>query len=73
LPTLGQYIEALKEWNFACDRIDVGCDAYKDRNWVTTVRRWPPSLVKKLDQFLTREIPEALKGQPNQILAPSKK
>ena len=28
---------------------------YKDQNWVKDIRRWPPQLVQKLDQFLRRE------------------
>lgn len=67
----GNYVEALKEWRFTCDRIDVGCDAYKDANWVSTVRRWPVALSAKLQQFLNREIPDALKGRPGERLAPS--
>ena len=60
----------LQEWRFTCDRIEVGCDAYKDINWVTKIRRWPISLSNKLQQFLTREIPDKLKGEPGTILAP---
>lgn len=30
----GDYIVALKEWGFVCDRIDTGCKAYEDSNWV---------------------------------------
>jgi len=66
----GNYVEALKEWRFTCDRIDVGCEAYKDDEWVSTVRRWPATLSSKLQQFLRREIPEALKGKPGDRLAP---
>lgn len=65
----GNYIEALKEWKFTCNDISVGCDAYKDIGWLTTVRRWPPSLIEKFQQFLNREIPEKLKGSG--ALAPS--
>ena len=67
----GDYINALKEWSFTCDRIDVGCKAYQDMNWVTTIRRWPPSLSDKLQQFLKREIPDVLKGKPGEQLAPA--
>ena len=58
----GDYINALKEWNFVCDKISTGCAAYEDKEWVTTVRRWPPQLVEKLQQFLHREVPEKLRG-----------
>ena len=42
----GDYINALNEWKFTCDRISSGCDAYKSDDWVLRVRRWPPSLAK---------------------------
>lgn len=66
----GDYINALKDWSFVCDRIDVGCAAYQDANWVRTVRRWPPSIATKLEKFLSREIPDVLKGKPGDVLAP---
>jgi hypothetical protein len=66
----GDFIVALKEYGFACDRIDVGCKSYEDKDWVTVVRRWPPALSKKLEQFLAREIPDQLKGKPGSALAP---
>lgn len=59
-----------QEWRFVCDNIEVGCDAYKDMNWVRTIRRWPDALSSKLDQFLSRKIPEKLKGAPGSVLAP---
>jgi hypothetical protein len=61
---------SMQEWRFTCDRIEVGCNAYKDRNWVSTIRRWPVSLSTKLQQFLDREIPEKLKGIKGSKLAP---
>ena len=56
----GDYIKALKEWQFTCDEISVGCDKYKDLQWVSVVRRWPPNLVAKLDAFLARKVPEKM-------------
>ena len=67
----GDYINALKEWNFACNEISVGCGAYSDSDWLATVRRWPPSMVTKLGQFLRRELPDVVKGKPGEALAPS--
>lgn len=58
----GDYINSMNEFNFVCDRISTGCEAYKDMNWVETVRRWPPSLVEKQRLFLAKEIPPKLKG-----------
>jgi len=66
----GNYIEALNEWKFTCDRISSGCDAYTDADWVVRVRRWPKPLAEKLKEFLRREIPEKLKGSG--ALAPSR-
>lgn len=66
----GDYISALKEWNFACNEISVGCSAYSDTDWLTTVRRWPPIMVENLSMFLKRELPNVVKGSPGEILAP---
>jgi hypothetical protein len=67
----GDYITALKEWRFACDKISVGCKAYEDEDWLRTVRRWPPSLIEKFEGFLQRRIPEKLKGDSTTKLAPA--
>ena len=67
----GNYIDALKEWQFTCEEIDVGCEAYKDPSWVSTIRRWPPSLALKLRQFLDRQVPDKLKGVAGDRLAPN--
>lgn len=69
----GNYIEALNEWKFTCDRISSGCNAYKDPDWVVRVRRWPTPLANKLQAFLSREIPEKLKGSGPLAPASSKK
>jgi tetratricopeptide (TPR) repeat protein len=58
----GDYINSLKEFNFVCDRISTGCDAYKDMDWLSRIRRWPPKLVEKQRMFLAKEIPLKLKG-----------
>lgn len=67
------YCLKIKEWRFACDRIEVGCKAYNDLDYLGTIRRWPPTLVKKLGMFLNREIPDKLKGNPSSPLAPTKR
>lgn len=67
----GDYIKALKEWRYACDNISSGCDAYQDENWVRVVRRWPNKLVVNLNNFLTRKLPDSIKGDPNSRLARS--
>jgi len=43
---------AFKEWDFACTQISVGCRKYRDIDWVRRIRRWPPSLVTSLEDFL---------------------
>lgn len=48
----GERAAAESEWEFACDKISTGCKNYKDMEWVTTVRRWPPALAKQLENFL---------------------
>ena len=45
--------DAEREWEFACDLIDTGCGKYRDKLWLTTVRRWPPLMVNALQKFLT--------------------
>lgn len=44
--------EAEDEWEFACERISTGCRAYRDLDWVSRVRRWPPVMVTRLQNFL---------------------
>lgn len=44
--------EAESQWKFACENIDTGCQSYKDLKWVAEIRRWPPSLVASLRDFL---------------------
>lgn len=60
----GDYLGSLKDFRFVCDNIDVGCDLYKDINWVRTVRRWPESLIRSLEYLINREIPPDLLKSP---------
>lgn len=48
----GREQDAEREWEYACDRISVGCSKYKDRRWLVDVRRWPPEMVTLLDNFV---------------------
>eukprot|EP01035_Chromulina_nebulosa_P017320 gene17320-22861_t len=68
----GDYITALKEWRFACDKISSGCKAYEDENWLRTIRRWPTKLVDNFEDFLARRIPDSIKGKESDTLAPNK-
>ncbi|KAG5181980.1 hypothetical protein JKP88DRAFT_245905 [Tribonema minus] len=45
---------AEREWAFACQNTDVGCAKYKSMEWVTGIRRWPPSLSAQLGNFLEK-------------------
>jgi len=69
--SVGDYINALKEWRFVCDNISVGCVAYEDIDWLRNVRRWPSKMVKNFESFYKREIPDGIKGNGEQRLAPS--
>lgn len=40
------------EWSLACSDSDTGCQTYKSLEWVSEIRRWPPSLVASLQSFL---------------------
>ena len=44
-------------WYVACNEISTGCAKYRDRNWLTTVRRWPQNLVDAQLAFLDRRRP----------------
>ncbi|BDA47067.1 hypothetical protein COCOBI_09-5220 [Coccomyxa sp. Obi] len=48
----GKEAAAESEWNFACERISVGCSKYQDRDWLARIRRWPPSMVDRMTSFL---------------------
>ncbi|KIY95987.1 hypothetical protein MNEG_11974 [Monoraphidium neglectum] len=45
--------DAEEQWQYACDRITVGCRKYTDADWLSRVRRWPPSMVAALSDFLS--------------------
>lgn len=64
----GDYITALKEWRYACDKISSGCLPYQDKDWVKNIRRWPSKLIVNLDSFLSRTIPQKLLGDQNSAL-----
>ena len=43
-------------WDRAC-AMNVGCAKYKDLDYVSRIRRWPPSMVAKLKDFLELSAP----------------
>ena len=48
----GREEDAEFQWEYACSRISVGCSKHKDQDWLTRVRRWPPTMVALLDAFV---------------------
>jgi hypothetical protein len=49
----GRPDDAEREWEYACDSIDVGCAKYRDNRWVAETRRWPPAMAELLRRFLS--------------------
>lgn len=49
--TSGRVAEAEEAWEEACGRNE-GCGRYKDLDYVSRIRRWPPAMVTKLEDFL---------------------
>jgi len=47
----GRVAAAEEAWDQACGR-NAGCGKYKDLDYVRRIRRWPPAMVAKLDDFL---------------------
>jgi hypothetical protein len=61
--SFGEEEKAEEYWEWACTRINSGvlreggpaidgCRLYKDMDWLARIRRWPPSMVRKMDDFL---------------------
>ena len=59
----GEEDEAERDWNWACEKINSGvlteggpaldgCALYRDSDWLGRIRRWPPSMVSKMDDFI---------------------
>jgi tetratricopeptide (TPR) repeat protein len=45
--------QAAKEmWAYACEQSKAGCEKYRDREWLDSVRRWPPAVSEMLEDFL---------------------
>ena len=64
----GKEAEAEEAWDWACEKINSGelrkggsvldgCALYRDADWLLRIRRWPPSVAKKMGDFIE------LKGQ----------
>ena len=59
----GEEAKAESYWGWACDKINSGvlteggpaldgCALYRDSDWLGRIRRWPPSMVTKMDNFI---------------------
>jgi len=48
----GKEAAAEEQFDFACQHIMAGCSKYRDIDWVSRIRRWPPAMVDKLQSFL---------------------
>eukprot|EP00891_Asterochloris_glomerata_P002907 jgi/Astpho2/2907/e_gw1.00050.290.1_t len=48
----GQQELAESEWEFACDKINVGCSKFQSSDWLGRIRRWPPKMVELMHDFL---------------------
>lgn len=48
---LGRGGDAEEAWRGACD-VAEGCAKYKDADYVTRIRRWPPAMAEALASFL---------------------
>ena len=59
----GEDAAAEQNWGWACEKINSGvlteggpaldgCALYRDSDWLARIRRWPPTMVKKMDDFI---------------------
>ncbi|MEW5317635.1 MAG: hypothetical protein WDW38_008917 [Sanguina aurantia] len=60
----GQRDEAESAWEFACVQINVGCSKYQDVDWLRRIRRWPPTMVAKMQDFVRLKSPLGLPAAP---------
>ena len=69
----GEEAEAEATWGWACEKINSGvlveggpaldgCALYRDPEWLGKVRRWPPSMVRKMGDFLKLRDPSRGEG-----------
>lgn len=49
----GQQQAAEGQWEYACDSISVGCSKYQSKEWLLSIRRWPPRMVDLMQDFLS--------------------
>ncbi|GAQ88058.1 hypothetical protein KFL_003970050 [Klebsormidium nitens] len=52
----GREREAESTWQFACENINAGqlydgCAKYRDQDWLRRIRRWPPVMADKMQDF----------------------
>ena len=67
----GEQDAAERDWNWACEKINSGvlteggpaldgCALYRDSDWLGRIRRWPPSMVTKMDDFIRLRKPTSV-------------
>ena len=49
----GSLDRAEDEFEWACTKINTGCKKYRDKQWLSEVRRWPPVMVDKMKSFIS--------------------
>eukprot|EP00892_Ulva_mutabilis_P003677 jgi/Ulvmu1/1681/UM115_0010.1 len=66
----GRQDKAEEYWNWACSKINSGqlvpggpvldsCDRYRDADWLRRIRRWPPVMVDRMEDFIALRPPVA--------------
>ncbi|PNG99753.1 hypothetical protein TSOC_014463, partial [Tetrabaena socialis] len=60
----GRRVEAEEAWEYACNRITVGCVKYTDLDWLGRIRRWPPAMVDRMSDFLALKPTAQLSNRP---------
>ena len=59
----GKEAEAESEWDFACNKIAVGCALYRDQDWLFRIRRWPPLMLERMRSFLAIQSASGSRGE----------
>lgn len=52
----GRGADAEDIWNYTCNNVLEGCANYRDPDWLSRVRRWPPVMINLMDKFLRAEL-----------------
>ncbi|KAK3278797.1 hypothetical protein CYMTET_13285 [Cymbomonas tetramitiformis] len=52
----GRGADAEDIWEYACNNVLEGCANYRNSDWLSRIRRWPPVMVNLMDKFLRAEL-----------------